>query len=194
MSQSIWIRTKVGRHTFEILNLDHPEVEAAVRREIESGVDVYYDRRWNLTQEFCDFLALQPQWVTGRSVLILGAGIGMETLLIGRLCRKLYVNDLAPVALDLCARQLKKNRIHNFELLPGRYEALRFPPLDIVVGCNVVYNPETARAMREFMTLCPQPVLLMNDTMPYFEKLVKTAPRRTRSVLSREGQRCVLFQ
>jgi len=26
------------------------------------------------------------------------------------------------------------------------------------------------------------------------EKLVKTAPRRTRSVLSREGQRCVLFQ
>ena len=154
MSPPHWISRRIGSNTFQLLNLDHPEVEAAILSEMESGVDVYYDRRWEVTGALCQFLSSRPHWVQDRSVLVIGAGIGMETLVIGHLCHKMYVNDIAPVALELCARQLKRNRIHNFGLLQGPYERLAFPPVDIVVGCFLVYNPETRRAMKRFLDGC----------------------------------------
>jgi predicted nicotinamide N-methyase len=184
----------MGPYTLFVLNLDHPEIEAAIIKEIESGVDVYYDRRWEITKDFCQFLIEQPHWVEDRSVLVLGAGIGMETLIIGRLCRKIYLNDRAPVALELCARQLERNGIDRFEVIPGRYEAIPVPPIDIVAGCNIVYNPDTSAAMKRFLNQHNGPVLLMNEPMPGFTKLVKTTTRKTRFVLREDTHSCVLLE
>ena len=60
----------------------------------------------------------------GKSVLILGAGVGLETVIIGKLREKLYVNDLALVSLELCKEQLNQNNIWNYETLPGRLKRL----------------------------------------------------------------------
>ena len=194
MSTSLWIPFKIAHLDFQILNLDHPDIERLILDEIEAGVDVYYDRRWTITEAFCHFLVEQPEWVADRSVLVLGAGIGIETLVIGRLCKKIYLNDLAPVALDLCARQLRKNGIDTVERLPGRYEALDCPPVDIVVGCYIVYNPETAKAFKQFLNLCPCPVLLMNEHMSSIHTLLKTTSRSVRSLLAEEPYLCILFE
>ena len=192
MSKPLWINKKKGGYTFNILNLEYPSIEEEIISEIDSGVDVYYDRRWNITDTFCDFLLEQPSWVENRSVLIIGAGIGMETVVIGRLCGKLYVNDLAPIALDLCARQLKKNSIHNFELKPGRYENLSFPSVDIVIGSYLVYNRDTAESMRLFLSRGPGQVLLMNEDHPEFRGLLDDFPNNT-CLMKQDGFRCVQF-
>jgi len=194
MSTSLWIPFKIAHFNFQLLNLDHPCIETDILDEIEAGVDVYYDRRWTVTEAFCHFLIEQPEWVADRSVMVLGAGIGIETLVIGRLCKKIYINDLAPTALDLCARQLRKNGMGNVELLPGRYEAIDCPPVDIIVGCYIVYNPDTAKALKQFLNLCPCPILLMNEYMSSLQTLLKTTSRRNRSLLSEEPYLCILFE
>jgi hypothetical protein len=194
MQESLWVTSRIGPYTFDVINLDHPQVHATILREIKSGVDVYYDRRWEVTDTFCRFLVDQQKWVFNRSVLILGVGLGMETLVIGRLCRKLYLNDLAPIALELCTMQLRKNNIRNFYIFLGRYENIHFPLVDMIVGCFLVYNAETLKAMKRFLTISSQPILLMNEPLPPFQRLLKITHRKLSHILPNSPCPCILFE
>jgi SAM-dependent methyltransferase len=181
-----------GRH-FQVLNLDHPHVAAQVMDDLDTGMQVYYDQRWQVTMRFCHFLLAEPVWVSDRTVLVLGAGVGIETLVIGDLCRTLYINDVSPRALALCARQLRQNRLRHFVCLPGRYEQLPLPAVDLIVGCFLVYNRNTAVAMQQLLARPTPPVLLVNDNMPVFRQLLRQTSRPRQSLLSPHDVPCLLF-
>jgi predicted nicotinamide N-methyase len=197
MSQALfpplWLSVDIAERCFHILNLDHPEISARILSDIDAGTAVYYDRRWSLTDRFCRFLLAEPAWVAGRTVLILGAGVGLETLVIGSLCDKLYINDLSPVALELCARQLFQNGVVEVTCLPGRYEHLVLPPVDLLVGCFLVYHRDSASAMRHLLERRTPPVLLMNDNMTSLHTLVRKTSRQVRSLLPVGDIPCFLF-
>lgn len=194
LPKSIWIEASISNQNFYILDLDHPEIEDAVLSEIDSGIDVYYDRRWDVTEVFCDFLFSHPEKLQDKSVLIIGAGVGMETLVIGNLSKKIYINDMAPIALRLCSKQLKKNGIQGFEVLPGSYEDLEIPQIDMIVGCFLVYNSETLKAMKKFFNACAHPVLLMDESSKYFEALLKTTEKNICTLFSEGIFKCVMFE
>jgi hypothetical protein len=193
MSPPLWLPQEVAGRRFQVLNLDHPHIAAYVMEDLDTGVQVYYDQRWQVTHRFCHFLLAEPAWVTDRTVLVLGAGVGLETLVIGSLCHSLYINDLAPRALALCAQQLRHNGCTHFSCLPGRYEHLPLPTVDLIVGCFLVYNRDTAAAMRQLLTRPTPPVLLMNDNMPAFRKLLRQVARPHRLLLPPEDIPCLLF-
>jgi predicted nicotinamide N-methyase len=189
----LWRNITIANQHFQMLNLDHPRITARIIDDMDAGVEVYYDRRWRVTECFCRFLLADPSWVANRSVLILGAGLGLETLVIGQLCQTLYLNDLAPAALDLCSWQLRRNGITDFSCLLGRYETLPLPSVDLIAGCFLVYNRETATAMRQFLDCCAAPVLLMNDPMPDWYTLMREVSRPRRFLLPPDGNSCILF-
>jgi predicted nicotinamide N-methyase len=189
----LWLSVDIAERCFHILNLDHPKISARILSDIDAGTAVYYDRRWRLTDRFCRFLLAEPAWVAGRTVLVLGAGVGLETLVIGSLCDKLYINDLSPVALELCARQLSQNGVVGVSCLPGRYEHLVLPPVDLLVGCFLVYNRDSASSMRSLLERRTPPVLLMNDNMSSWRTLVRQTSRQVRSLLPAGDVPCLLF-
>jgi hypothetical protein len=190
---SLWSTGRIAGYDFELLNLDHSEVARRVLDDIEAGITVYYDQRWAATERLCRFLLEEPAWLVGRQVLVLGAGVGLETVVIGKLCAKLYVNDLSPGALELCARQLRRNGVQGFVCLPGRYETLPLPAVDLIVGCFLVYNRDTRSAMQHLLRRCTPPVLLLNDNFSAFRTLVRHAPRSVHSLLPRGDFPCLLF-
>jgi predicted nicotinamide N-methyase len=161
--------------------------------DMDAGIDVYYDRRWQTAMRLGQFLLNHPEWVAGRSVLVLGAGVGLETVVIGRVCDKLYLNDLAPGALALCAEQLRHNGMTDFVCLPGRYETLELPPVELIVGSFLVYNQDTLIAMRQFLARPTPPLLLVNDNMPALQKLLRTTSRTRTSLESPDNLPCWLF-
>src|SRR3989442_9156745 len=110
-SPRLWSTLSLAGHRFQLLNLDHPEIAACILGDIDGGIAVYYDRRWDITTRFCRFLLAHPAWIAGRSVLVLGVGIGLETLVIGRLCTTLYLNDRAPGAPPLRPPHLPHTRL-----------------------------------------------------------------------------------
>ncbi len=154
----------------------------------------YYDNRWDVIERFCRFLIDNPQWVSGRRVLVPGAGVGLETVVIGSLCGQLYINDIAPTAPELCGMQLHRNGVHAFEVVPGSYETIPLPPVDLIAGCYLVYDSHTADAVARLLARAPAPVLLMNDNMEVFQRLVRAAPRPARPLLPPDELPCLLFQ
>jgi len=193
MTQSIWTTANFNNNIFILLDLDHPKIEKEILNEIKSGVDVYYDRRWDITQEFCEFLYEIPELFQYKDVLIIGAGIGAESVVIGSMAKKIYINDLAPVALEYCATQLKKNDINNFEILPGNYESLAIPPVDLTVACFCVYNRESKQSMKSFIKKRNSPLLIVNDALPDFKKLLKDTKGGKKYLVPEERFPCYLF-
>ena len=194
MSHSIWTKLTVNKKEFKLLDLDHPQIEKDILQEIKSGVEVYYDRRWELTQEFCGFVYEMPELFQNKNILIVGAGIGAETVVIGSMVKKLYINDIAPVALDYCARQLRENDITDIETIPGSYESIDITDIDLAVACFCVYNSATMRAMKSFIEKSENPVLIVNDPLPSFVRLMKSVERKRISLIPEERFPCLLLE
>lgn len=193
-----WIPVEIAGCRFERINLEHPEVGGRVVEEIESGVDVYYDRRWSLTREFCSFLLDGPDLLEGRSVLVAGAGVGMESVVAGRLARSITVNDLAPVALELCVEQLERNGVVDFEVAPGAFQEVELDGVDLAMACFAVYDDETEAAMRELLERTGErgiPVLLANqDIGGHFGALLAGTDRSLRDLDPAGKRRFVLLK
>ena len=78
------------------------------------------------------FSILGPILRRGSPSLILDMIVGLESVMIGKLCGKLYVNDLTLFSLELCKEQLDQNRIRNYATLPRRYEEIELLGLDLI--------------------------------------------------------------
>lgn len=167
-----WVPHAVGGESYRLLDLAHPSFGDRVMDEMRTGVAVYYDRRWEVTDGIAEWLLENRERIEGKRVFVPGAGVGLETLVIGRHCRHLYFNDLSPLSLALCAEQLRENGITEFTALPGRHEALELPPADLMIGSFLVYNRETLRAMLALVGRFSGPVILMNESLPDFRKFL----------------------
>ena len=188
-----WRSVTLAGYSFQLLNLDHPQVSARILGDLDAGIAVTYDQRWDVTARFGNFLLANPHWMAGRTVLVLGAGVGLETLVIGRFCHHLYLNDVAPAALALGAEQLRRNGMAHFTCLCGRYETLPLPPVDLLVGCYLVYSRDTAAAMRQLLARSTPPMLLSNDNLLSWQALLRSTRRPYRPLLSPDDFPCVLF-
>lgn len=178
MSSPLFQSTSIGTETYSFMNLTHPRVEKEIMDEMSRGIEVYYDRRWETTAVLTDWLAQNTTLFENKRVLILGAGIGTETLILGRHASHIWINDLSPTALSLCQEQLLENEITNATSLPGRYEELDLPEVDLVVASFLVYNSDTYRAMSSFMDQHKGDVILVNERLAPFPKLLKERPHQ----------------
>lgn len=178
MSQPLFLPVQIGGDSFSLMNLNHPRVEKDIMDEMSTGVQVYYDVRWDITEALTDWLAENISLFRNKRVLILGAGVGAETLILGRYADHIWINDLSPVALSLCQEQLNKNGISNATSLPGRYEELDLPPVDLVVASFLVYNDDTYRSMTSFMAHHQGNLILVNESLAPFPKLLSEQSHR----------------
>ena len=179
MSRPPFRPVELGGRAYQALDLDHPEIVREVTRDMDDGVAVYYDRRWGLTERFCRFLLDRPALVEGRTVLVAGAGVGLEAVVIGSLARKMVVNDLAPASLTLAARQLEANGVRGFDLDRGLFQDADLDGIDLVIACFVVYDGETRGAMAELLSRAAAreiPVVLANEEVgSYFQDVLDGA-------------------
>ncbi|MEZ7919719.1 MAG: methyltransferase domain-containing protein [Akkermansiaceae bacterium] len=168
----------IGSETFALMELKHPQVEQEIIAEMSQGIDVYYDRRWATTGVLTEWFAQNTDLFLGKRVLIIGAGIGAETLILGRHASHIWINDISPTALTLCQEQLKENGIENATSLVGRYEELDLPEVDLVVASFLVYNDDTYRSMSTYMDQHQGNLILVNERLAPFPKLLKEREHR----------------
>jgi predicted nicotinamide N-methyase len=184
MPSSLFQPFTIGQETFALMDLTHPRVEKEIMDEMSSGVEVYYDVRWDITEVLTGWLSKNIELFKDKRVLILGAGVGAETLILGRHARHIWINDLSPTALSLCREQLAWNNIQNFTSLSGRYEELDLPEVDLIVASFLVYNDDTYHAMNAFMDEHQGDIILVNEPLDPFPKFLA---KRSHQILFKEG-------
>jgi len=101
-----------------------------------------------------------------RSVIVIGAGVGLESVVAGHRCRELLINDMSSIALALCSRKLCRNGIRQFAAIPGAYESIDLPRVDLIIGSFLVYDRGTLGSMRRLFAGCDVPVLLPMTPRP----------------------------
>lgn len=168
----LWQKATYGNDEVEVLNLDHPRVENRVIDDIERGTDVYYDRRWEVTDLFAKWLADNTKLFQGKTILVLGAGVGEETIVLGKYAKHILLNDLSEIALELCSEQLDRNDISAYTVYHGTYESLDFPEIDLIVASFLIYNKETLRSMTSFINERQASAVLMNESLPDFKRFL----------------------
>jgi predicted nicotinamide N-methyase len=181
----LWQAVHIRDEAYRLLNLDHPSVERRILEEMERGIEVYYDRRWTATDVLADWLVGNRDWLRGRRILVIGAGVGAETLPLARHGSHIWINDLAETALELCAEQLLENGFDNFSSLPGRYEQISLPKVDLVVASFLIYNKETLAAFRALLPTLSADLLLVNERLAPFRKFMADHPHEL--LFSSEG-------
>lgn len=186
---------EVAGHTFEALDMDRGVAAERIIDEMRSGVAVYYDRRWKLTDAFCAFLLGRPELVRDRVVLVVGAGVGLEAVVVGRIAEHVVINDLAPVSLELAGAQLRRNGVNDFGVQPGGLEECALIGIDTIVACFVVYDDATRDAMSSLLERAADrgvPVLLANeDVGGYFSEVLEGARAPVEDVVRLERGRIV---
>jgi predicted nicotinamide N-methyase len=174
----LWQPVQIRDEDYRLLNLEHPSIEQRILAEMERGIDVYYDRRWAATDVLADWLVGNRDWLRGRRILVIGAGVGAETLPLARHGSHIWINDLAETALELCGEQLQENGFDNFSSLPGRYEQIPLPEVDLVVASFLIYNRETLSAFRSLMPALSADLLLVNENLVPFQRFLRQQAHR----------------
>lgn len=186
-----YIDSKIGKVTYRLLDLDQKLVDREVIADMDAGVDVYYDRRWEVTSILTDWLEKNHSQYEGKRVLVLGAGVGAETLVLGRLAEKVYLNDLSSIALKLCGWQMEHNGYKNYEVLKGLYEQITLPKVDVILASFLVYNKETLAAFRTFIRNAGCQFILMNENLKEFQQLLIELEHEV--LFEVDGAKCVLI-
>lgn len=77
----------------------------------------YWAKIWESALALTDFLAAEPEWVAGKQVLEIGAGIGLPSFSIARRAASVIISDAAAEAVELMQRNITELGLTNTRAL-----------------------------------------------------------------------------
>jgi predicted nicotinamide N-methyase len=108
----------------------------------DEGAVPYWAQIWPASLGLHRFLAAHPDFIRGKTVLELAAGLGLPSLYAARYANTILCSDYAPGAVDYCRRSAVKAGLRNFNTalldwndLPADLVA------DVVLLSDVNYEP-----------------------------------------------------
>lgn len=103
----------------------------------------FWAKIWPASKAMSAFLRMEPQWIIGKKVLEIGAGIGLPSFSIAHLAREVIVTDHAPSAIELINKNINHLCINNLEAICLDWNDF---PLqvrgDTVLLSDVNYDPD----------------------------------------------------
>jgi methyltransferase-like protein 23 len=140
----------------------------------------YWARLWPSATALATFIRQNPDYVKGRSVAELGAGIGLPSLVSAPLAKTVWCSDLVAEAVSVAAQSAllhgftnMKTETCNWEMLPGNLQP------DVLLLSDVNYEPKVFAPLQAVMLsflekgttiLLATPQRLM--AKPFIEKLL----------------------
>ena len=102
----------------------------------------YWARVWPASLGLCEFLADHLQFIGGKKILELGAGLGLPSLFASQYAKEVITSDFNPDAVTLMKRSVIENGIKNIECRLLDWNHLPpFPEADTLLISDVNYDP-----------------------------------------------------
>ena len=135
--------------------------ETAKEREADLPFP-YWAQVWPSAKALADFIAEHPEWLVNKSILELGAGIGLPSFIAAKYAKKVLVSDYAPEAVAL----LEKN-IARLELAHMQAACINWNQLPADTRAEIVLLSDVNYAPHQFPGLltCLQQLLQNGSTL-----------------------------
>jgi len=170
----------IGNDTFI---LDSVDDEDALLAHAESATHFPFGLMlWESAIALALHLTQNPALAAGKSVLELGAGLGLTGVVAASLGATVTQTDHDQTALDACARTAALNGITNITRPPGDWHAWTDPSrYDLILGADIAYDAENHAALLAIFdhALAPGGRILLTDphreNLPPFIAAARTA-------------------
>ncbi|HXH30131.1 MAG TPA: methyltransferase domain-containing protein [Bacteriovoracaceae bacterium] len=137
----------------------------------------YFGVLWESSIALADFLGSWPQLVSGKSVLELGAGLGLPSLVASHFGGKVLATDFHPGV----EAYFKRNCAHSnvpcaYHRLNWREQELSQGQFDVVIGSDILYESrhpqDVAKGLLRFVK--PNGKIILSDPgRSYFQKFIE---------------------
>jgi len=110
---------------------------AGVYRQLQAENEMepfpYWARLWPSAIALSAFLQKQPQWVAGKQVAELAAGVGLPSLVAANHAKQVWCSDVNKEAMEVAAKSAGMHQLENV-----RFEACSWSDLPTVFNAEVV--------------------------------------------------------
>ncbi|XP_034567228.1 methyltransferase-like protein 23 isoform X2 [Notolabrus celidotus] len=133
--------------TFEESNNNKKELLSVTIPEV---LDPQYGMYvWPCAVVLAQYLWTKRDELRGRTVLELGAGVGLPGVVAAKCGAKVILSDNAqtPLCLENCRRSCEANSLHDVQVLGLTWgevspDLVLLPQLDVILGSDVFYDPQ----------------------------------------------------
>ena len=103
----------------------------------------FWAKLWPSSTAIIQYLKANPDWVIGKNVLEIGAGLGLPSFLIADIAKTIQVSDYAPEAIELMETNIQQLPFTNIQAIQLDWNHVpdAIQP-EIVLLSDVNYNPD----------------------------------------------------
>ena len=131
---------KIDTKEFELFA---PQPQSTQGDSSVQSADRYWSKIWPASIALSRFLLSHTHLVTNKTVLELGAGLGLPSFTAAAFAQHVYCSDQAVDAMNAVAATIDHNKITNISCAVYSWQQLNeFPKVDVLLLSDVAYNPE----------------------------------------------------
>ena len=129
----------------------------------------FWAKIWASSIAICDFLIENPQWVQGKTVLELGAGMGLPSFSMAKYATRILISDHAADAVEL----LHKN-INHLQLTNTSATCIDWNKIPNHINADIILLSDVNYAPNEFESL----LKILNGFLEKGSTLIIATPQR----------------
>lgn len=138
------------------LYIPEPElVKSTYQRMLAEDPDIafpFWARIWPAAKALTAFLLKEPQWVEGKDVIEIGAGLGLPSFAIAAKTSSLIISDHAPEAVALLEKNIRHRKLERVQALCLDWN--HFPEklsADTILLSDINYSPDQFGALLQLI-------------------------------------------
>lgn len=180
-----------------MLSPEPNEIRSHVEKENNAYDFPFWAKLWPSAIALASFIQQQPEWVAGKLVAELAAGLGLPSLIAASYATQVRCSDLNEEAMIFAEQSARLHQIENIQFETCNWSN---PPDDLNAGVvllsDINYDPDAFEALEKFLNdllgkgctlLLATPQRLM--AKPFIEKLLPFVIAHSEETVSHEKEK-----
>ncbi len=124
---------------------DYKEVKGIYENLLKSNPNEpfpYWTKLWAASIALVQYLKSNPNWIEGKNVIEIGAGLGLPSFSIANIAKSITITDNVPEAVELFKKNIQQLKTNNIQAMVLDWNEVpdQIKP-EVVILSDVNYNP-----------------------------------------------------
>ena len=149
------MQTSLQTFTFgnQSINIFVPDI-VAIQKEYHHQYVPYWAQVWHAAVGLCVFLQQHPEYVRHRTVLELGAGLGLPGIVVASIAKHVCISDKSEEAIAIAEQSVAHHQLSNVICKVFDWNDIKDIPIpEVVLLSDINYEPDAFAAVLKMINL-----------------------------------------